>query len=110
MRSLSIILLLLTIFGCANSPSGAIEHNTTVYYIDGKFHEEIPEEYIFKTWGYRIIDALGTEHTYENKINIPHQRTETKFCTIHRGWENIKAMWSPDDSGYWYWVANNKRF
>ena len=66
-----ILLFLLFFVGCTNSPSGAIEYNTTVYYIDGKFHEEIPEEYIFKTWGYRITDALGTEHTYKNKVEIP---------------------------------------
>ena len=105
-----ILLFLLFFVGCTNSPSGAIEYNTTVYYIDGKFHEEIPEEYIFKTWGYRITDALGTEHTYKKKVDIPHQRTETKFCTIHKGWENIKAMWAPNNNGYWYYVSRHKRF
>ena len=37
-------LLLLLLVGCANTPSGAIEYSTTVYYLDGKFHEDIPEE------------------------------------------------------------------
>ena len=31
--------------GCTNSPSGAIDYSTTVYYLDGKFHKDIPEEY-----------------------------------------------------------------
>ena len=58
MKSLSSFLLLAFI-SCTNSPNGAINFNTTVYYIDGKFHEEIPEEYIIKDWGYRITDGVG---------------------------------------------------
>ena len=50
------------------SPNGAFETKTTIYYIDGKFHDEIPEDYIFKTWGYRIVDPL--------ELNI---LTEPKF-------------------------------
>ena len=68
------LILLLLVAGCTNSPSGAIEFNTTIYYLDDKFHADIPEEYIFKTWGYRISDPFGREHTYRNKVNIPHGR------------------------------------
>ena len=100
-------LLLLLMAGCANSPSGAIEYSTTIYYIDGKFHEDIPEEYIFKTWGYRIKDALGTEHTYRTKVQISHQRKGMKWCTIHRQAEEIKSMWNGKE--YWYWVSRAKR-
>jgi len=105
-----IILLFLFILlkGCTNSPSGAIEYNTTQYYINGKFHEDIPEDYIFKKWGYRITDGVGKEHTYREVINISHQRTETKWCTTHKGWENIKAMYNGKD--YLYWVSNHKKF
>ncbi len=105
-----LILLLLFFAGCTNSPSGAIDYSTTSYYVDGKFHKDIPEEYIFKNWGHRIIDAIGIEHTYKEKVNIPHQRKETRWCTIHRGWENIKTMWSPDNNGYWYYVSRHKKF
>ena len=31
---------------CTNSPSGAIEYNTTSYYINGKFVDEIPDSII----------------------------------------------------------------
>ena len=101
------IYILLLLVGCTNAPNGAIDFSTTAYYIDGKFHEDIPEEYIFKTWGYRIVDALGKEHTYRTEVNISHNRTESKWCTIHRLGEDIKAMHNGKE--YWYWVSNNKR-
>ena len=67
-------LFTLCMSGCANTPSGAIEHRTPIFYLDGKFHEDIPEEYIFETWGYRIQDALGKEHTYKTKVDIQHMK------------------------------------
>ena len=110
-----IILVILTLMfcvmfkSCTTSPSGAIEHRTISYYVDGKFYDELPEEYIFKTWGYRIIDAIGNEHTYRNKVNIPHGRKETKWCTIHRQHEVVKAHFDPKGDGYYYWVNRHKR-
>tara|TARA_B100000902_G_scaffold202506_1_gene193051 strand:- start:1650 stop:1982 length:333 start_codon:yes stop_codon:yes gene_type:complete len=106
MRFLSSFFLL-TFISCTNSPSGAFEHSNTIYYLDDKFHEDIPEEYIFKVWGYRIIDALGKEHTYRTKVDIPHQRKGAEWCTIHRLWEDIKAMYNGKE--YWYYVSVNKR-
>ena len=103
------LLLLFLIIGCTNSPSGAIETKTTIYYLDGKFHKDIPEDYIFKTWGYRITDAIGKEHTYRSKVDIPHQRKETKWCTIHRRSEVIKAHFDPKGDGYFYWVSKHKK-
>ena len=76
-KSLAIIILLIN--NCTNSPSGAIEYSTMTYYLNDKFHESIPEDYIFKTWGYRIEDAVGREHTYKSKVSIPHNRKETKW-------------------------------
>ena len=102
-------LLLLLVAGCTNSPSGAIEYRTIAYYVDGKFYEELPEEYIFKTWGYRIEDAIGNEHTYRTKIDIPHGRKETRWCTIHRQLEEIKTHITPKGDGYFYYVSRAKR-
>jgi len=102
-------LLLLLLAGCTNSPSGAIEYSTTVYYIDGKFLEDIPEEYIFKAWGYKIQDIMGTEHTYRTKVQIPHQRKGKKWCTIHRQLEEIKSHIAPKGDGYFYLVSRAKR-
>ena len=84
-----------------------IEHRTPIFYLDGKFHEDMPEEYIFETWGYRIQDALGNEHTYKTKVDIPHQRKETKWCTIHRQSEIIKH-YDPTGNGY-YWVKRHPK-
>ena len=108
---IAVIALLISILtkGCTTSPSGAFEHSTTIYYLDDKFHEDIPEEYIFKVWGYRIIDAVGREHTYRTKVDIPHQRKETKWCTIHRQSEVIKAHFDPKGDGYYYWVNRHKK-
>ena len=92
--TLSLIAILI-VKGCTGSPSGAIEYNTTIYYLNDRFHEDIPEDYIFKTWGYRIADPFGREHTYRSKVDIPHNRKETKWCTIHRQHEVIKAHWNP---------------
>ena len=101
------ILLLCILAGCTNSPSGAIEYRSISYYIDGKFHEEIPDEYIRKVWGHRIRDAIGNEHTYRDSISISHHRKETKWCTIHRQSEVIKAMYNGKE--YIYWVVRHKR-
>ena len=103
------LLFLLLVAGCTNSPSGAIEYSTTIYYLDDKFHEDIPEEYIFETGGYRIADPFGREHTYRSKVNIPHGRKETKWCTIHRQSEVIKAHWDPKGDGYLYWINRHKK-
>ena len=102
-----IYLLLLLFISCTNAPNGAIDFSTTAYYIDGKFHEDIPEEYIFKTWGYRIIDGIGREHTYREEVSISHQRKKNMFCTIHRKWEVVKAMYNGKE--YLYWVSLDKR-
>jgi len=103
------LLFLLLVAGCTNSPSGAIEYSTTIYYLDDKFHKDIPEEYIFEVWGYRIADPFGREHTYKSKVNIPHGRKETKWCTIHRQSEVIKAHWDPKGDGYLYWITRHKK-
>ena len=100
-------LIPLLIANCTDAPSGAIEYNSTVYYLDGKFHKDIPEQYIHKIWGYRIEDAIGNQHTYRDSVKISHQRKETKWCTIHRQSEVIKAMYN--GKHYIYWVARHKK-
>lgn len=105
---LIILLLFILLKGCTTSPNGAINYDTTSYYVDGKFHEDLPEEYIIKNWGNRLEDALGKDHAYRSEINISHQRTEAKWCTVHKGWENIRAVYNGKD--YFYWVSNHKRF
>ena len=105
--NLAIIAILIS--NCTSAPNGAISYNSIQYFVNDKFHDSIPEEYIFKTWGYRIEDAVGREHTYKNKVSIPHQRKENLYCTIHRRWEVVKAHYNPTNQGYYYWVSVHKR-
>ena len=51
--------LLCLLVGCTSAPNGAINYDTTSYYIDGKFHESIPKEYVLKNYGYLLIDDLN---------------------------------------------------
>ena len=97
------ILLFCILISCTNSPSGAIEYRSISYYIDGKFHNEIPDEYIRKVWGHKIRDAIGNEHTYRDSVIISHQRKENRWCTVHRQSEVIKAMYNGKE--YIYWVV-----
>ena len=100
-------MLTIIVNNCTNSPSGAIEYSTTVYYLDNKFHKDIPEDFIFKTWGYRIVDPFGREHTYKDRVMIQHGRKETKWCTIHRQHEVVKAYWDKDQ--YLYYISRDKK-
>ena len=104
-----IIITIIVLNSCTDAPSGAIEYNTTIYYLDNKFHKDIPEDYIFETWGYRIADPFGREHTYRSKVDIPHNRKETKWCTIHRQHEVIKAHWNAKENGYFYWITRHRK-
>ena len=54
----NLLIIAILISNCTSAPNGAISYNSIRYYVDDKFHEKIPEEFIFKTWGYRIEDAL----------------------------------------------------
>ncbi len=104
------LIFVLMNMSCTNSPSGAIEFNTTRFYIDGKFHEEIPEEYIFKNWGYRLIDNINKiEHTYREPIVMYHNDRQVSFCTIHRHWEKISAFYNAPTDNYIYMISKHKK-
>ena len=105
----NLLIIAILISNCTSAPNGAISFESIRYYVDDKFHDEIPEDYIYKTWGYRIADPLGREHTYRNKVMIPHGRKETKWCTIHRQHEVVKAHWNPKGNGYLYWITRHKK-
>ena len=47
MINYTLSLIAILIVNCTGSPSGAIEYNTTIYYLNDRFHEDIPEDYIF---------------------------------------------------------------
>ena len=94
-------------FNCTSGPNGAISYNSMTYYLNDRFHEDIPEEFIFKTWGYRIIDYIDKEHTYKSRISIPHNRKQIHWCSIHRQHEVVKAFYH--NGSYVYHVSKHKK-
>ena len=76
------IVLLLLFIGCTNAPNGSISYNTTSYYIDGKFTDEIPDSLIIRLYGYKLVDDMnGKEHTYRQPVIMRHNSTITLWCT-----------------------------
>ena len=105
------IVLLLLFIGCTNAPNGAISYNTTSYYINGKFSDEIPDSLILKTYGYKVVDDMNSkEHSYRTPIIMRQNSTVTMWCTAHRGWENIKSTWLYSKKGYGIVISNHKKF
>ena len=103
------VILLLLFIGCTNAPNGAINYNTTSYYINGKFSDEIPDSLILKVYGYKVVDDVsGKEHSYRTPIIMRQNSTVTMFCTAHKGWENIESKWLL--KGYGIVISNHKRF
>ena len=55
---------------CTNSPSGALEYNTMSYYINGKFHDSIPDSIVRKEYGIVIQEQNGFEHSKQKKPRL----------------------------------------
>ncbi len=105
------VILLLLFIGCTNAPNGAINYNTTSYYINGKFSKEIPDSLIIRIYGYKLVDDMnGKEHTYRKPIIMNHNSKITRWCTAHRGWENIRSTWLVSEKGYGLVISNHKKF
>ena len=51
-----------------NTPSGG-EHRTPIFYLDGKFHEDILRNTYLRL-GVIVFKMLGNEHTYKTKVDI----------------------------------------
>ena len=94
---------------CTNSPSGAFEHNTTSYFINGKFHDSIPDSIIRKTYGFVINEKNGNQHSYKVFEQIKHLRKETLFCTAHKKWEVITSIWQSENQSYVYMVRTHRK-
>ena len=61
---------------CTNSPSGALEYNTMSYYINGKFHDSIPDSIVRKEYGIVIQEQNGFEHSYKVFKELGHYERE----------------------------------
>jgi len=106
-----LLFFLIFLIGCAGTSNGAINYNTTSYYINGKFTDTIPDSLIRKQYGYKMADDLnGKEHTYSQPVIMKQNSTITMYCTIHRGWENIRSTWLVSKEGYGFIISNHKKF
>ena len=104
-------ILLCLLMGCTSAPNGAINYDTTSYYIDGKFHESIPKEYVLKNYGYLLIDDLNQkQHTYSTPVIQRQNSSITLYCTIHKGWEDVKFMYLLSKKSHGVVIQKNKRF
>ena len=67
---------------------------------------------------YPLLDNHMVKHTYRDnfdKLIFPrHNRKLTQYCSVHRNWEDIKAIWSKNGSNHYRWqyqvMKNNKSF
>ena len=65
---------------------------------------------------YPMIDDKTIMHKYRDnfdKLIFPrHNRKLTQYCSLHRDWEDIRAVWSKnggDDFRWQYYVMKNKK-
>ena len=65
---------------------------------------------------YPLLDNHMVKHTYRDnfdKLIFPkHNKKLTQYCSVHRDWEDIKAVWSKnggDDFRWQYYVMKNKK-
>ena len=67
---------------------------------------------------YPLLDNYKVMHKYRDnfdKLIFPrHNRKLTQYCSVHRNWEDIKAIWSKNGGDDFRWqyqvMKNNKSF
>ena len=67
---------------------------------------------------YPLIDNKAITHKYRDnfdKMIFPkHNKKLTQYCSLHRDWEDIRAVWSKNGGDYFRWqyyvVKNKKSF
>ena len=67
---------------------------------------------------YPLLDNHMVKHTYRDnfdKLIFPkHNKKLTQYCSVHRNWEDIKAVWSKNGGDNFRWqyhvMKNNKSF
>ena len=107
-----IILLLCSVIlniNCTNSPNGALEYNTMSYYINGKFHDSIPDSIVRKEYGIVIQEQNGFEHSYRAFEELRHLEREIQYCTVHKNWEIVTGYYQAEKAKIEYMVKNYKR-
>ena len=79
------------------------------------YHGEVINEKPLKRF-YPLIDNKAIMHKYRDnfdKLIFPrHNRKLTQYCSVHRNWEDIKAIWSKNGGENFRWqyhVMKNKK-
>ena len=65
---------------------------------------------------YPLLDNKAIRHKYRDnfdKLIFPqHNKKLTQYCSVHRDWEDIRAVWSKnggDDFRWQYYFVKNKK-
>lgn len=106
---LIVVITIIIVASCANTSSGAIEYNTTSYFINGKFEDAIPDSIIRKVYGFVITEQDGSQHSYRIFREIKSYDRKTLFCTAHKKWEVVSAFWQSEKARYEYMVRTHRK-
>jgi hypothetical protein len=103
------LLMAILLRSCTNSTSGAFEYNSTSYFINDKFHNEIPDSLIRQSYGFLITDMYNKDHSYKKFKQLTHRSKNILFCTAHRKWEVITAYWQSEKQVHEYEVNTHRK-
>ena len=109
LRMICSVVIATGVMNCTNSPSGALEYNTMSYYINGKFHDSIPDSIVRKEYGIVIQEQNGFEHSYRAFEELGHYEREILYCSVHKNWEIITGYYQAEKAKIEYMVKNHKR-
>ena len=97
------LLILLSLMGCTSAPNGAFNVNKPLV------HNIDPGDYPLRGHDGELHKFGENLH----KMIFPrHNQRLTQYCAIHRQWENIKVVYSRDETNQWgykYFVTKNRR-
>ena len=101
----TLLLCSIVVFSCSATYQGEV--------IKG---EVIMEEPVRRL--YPLMDNHMIMHKYRDnfdKLIFPrHNRKLTQYCSVHRNWEDIKAIWAKNGGDNFRWqyhvIKNNKSF
>jgi len=89
---------------CTNSPNGAINYNTTKYYVDGEFVDSLINRKS-NVMEFPIKDTRDYIHYYNQPVIMTHYQILVLYCRKDKQWESIRAYWNHKDSDYDYAVS-----
>ncbi len=99
-----LVLVLLSSLHCTSSPNGAINYNTTKYYVDGEFVDSLINRKS-NVMEFPIKDTRDYIHYYNQPVIMTHYQILILYCRKDKQWEKIRAYWNHKDSDYDYAVS-----